>query len=279
MHPLDGCRAKVRRAIQQVNALDTEFGEITRPELYKIVRAEINPKTRKQTLRISSPIKSLEDIPPHWSVVVGEICHDLRSALDYLACQLAILDTGNLRVCDDDTSFPIYLFGPRKRPASGIRKWQAYGVPNGIRFLQSTHIAQIERLQPYHGRNGKRFSSLWLLHELNIADKHRQIQVLVTQLRGVTLRLGQQTEMTINLRGFSVKVDGIEVKTGMPLINGAKVGHPIDAEPNVDVNLGIHPQIRFTQGCDAVKGFPVISTLHRLTDTVSDIIESFTLEF
>ena len=83
----------------------------------------------------------------------------------------------------------------------------------------------------------------------------------------------------VDIPGFSVKVDGIEVKTGMPLINGAKVGHPIDAEPNVDVNLGIHPQIRFTQGCDAVKGFPVISTLHRLTDTVSDIIESFTLEF
>jgi len=276
MHPLDGCRAKICRAGQHINALDAEFREFTKPEFYKIIRAEINPKTGKQTLRISSPVNSLADIPSHWSVVVGEICHDLRSSLDYLTCQLTILDTRNTKTCDENISFPIYLFGPRK--GKGAKRWPPQGVPHGIRFLCPCHATSIKRLQPYQGRNGQRLSPLWLLQELNNADKHRQIQVLTSQARGFTLRSGKLTEMRVGLRGFTVTVNGIRLKTGMPLINRTKVG-TVAADETMDVNQGIRPQIGFAGGCDAVKRLPVIRTLESMTNEVSSIIEFFAPDF
>ncbi|MFQ5873316.1 MAG: hypothetical protein ACE5JL_05900 [Dehalococcoidia bacterium] len=248
---------------------------MTEPDLYKVVRAEINPKTRQQALRISSPIKRIEDIPPCWSVIIGEVCHNLRSALDYLVCEVAILNTGNPRI---NTSFPIYRFGPRKQRAKGISRWPQSGVPVGIQHLKPSHIARIKRLQPYHRRNGQRFSRLWLLHELNNADKHRKIQVVASQLKGVSLGSGFSTETTIHRRGFSVKVGDVQVKTGMPLIDGTKVG-TTDADTNMDMKFGLSPQIRFSYGCNVVKGLPVIHTLKTVADEVSGIIESFAPEF
>jgi hypothetical protein len=43
--------------------------------------------------------------PVRWSVVVGEIIHDLRSALDHLVCQLAIANQNSATM---GHQFPIF---------------------------------------------------------------------------------------------------------------------------------------------------------------------------
>ncbi len=45
------------------------------------------------------------EFTPYFSVVVGDVIHNLRSALDHLAWQLVILDGGQP---NDSTQFPIY---------------------------------------------------------------------------------------------------------------------------------------------------------------------------
>jgi hypothetical protein len=120
------------------------------------------------------------------------------------------------------------------------------------------------------------------LHEMNNADKHREIQVLAFAVRGVRLRFGEPTTLTIKDQGFDVVFHdiGVLIKTGVPLKNGAKIG-TIDAiaSDDMDVNITIEPQIRFAKGWDAVRRRPVISTLNGMADTVSSIVEDFAPKF
>lgn len=64
----------------------------------------------------------------------------------------------------------------------------------------------------------------------------------------------------------------------------------LDITPNGDVrgiryqkeiifNSDLTPGIRFGNGCNAVKGLPVIGVLRNILKEVSDIIESFAKDF
>jgi hypothetical protein len=77
-------------------------------------------------------------VPDKARVLLGEICTNLRSALDYLVVRLSELDSG---VKHRRTQFPIE---PDKKGFKGQRKTYLAGVSD-------THVAAIERLQPYNG--------------------------------------------------------------------------------------------------------------------------------
>lgn len=97
--------------------------------------------------------------------LAGDIIHNLRSALDHLAMQLALL--GNPNLSDKELKqieFPI-AESPEKYENSKARQL------NGIR-TDAMHA--IDRLKPYKGGN----DDLWNLHVLDIIDKHRTLLTL-----------------------------------------------------------------------------------------------------
>jgi len=81
MHPLDGPRAKIERANRQIITLQQSVQGFFRDNLYEIREAEHKSKAGNYPLRVKS---GPQEFPIDWSVVIGEIAHDLRSALDGL---------------------------------------------------------------------------------------------------------------------------------------------------------------------------------------------------
>jgi len=86
-HPLFGVMLKVERAREHLDTLDREVGEFLERELYAVAPS-LNAEADRQILTLKPKLAP----PAHLGVVVGDVVHNLRSALDHLACALALLD-------------------------------------------------------------------------------------------------------------------------------------------------------------------------------------------
>lgn len=133
---------------------------------------EIDSETGQQVFRAHN----LPAINPEWSLTVGDVLHNLRSSLDYLAWQLVTLDGGEP---GNQTQFPI-----RATPFSKRGNLTATQLTPPVRSARI--LAALEACQPYRGPGGEPVavdrSPLWLLHQLNIIDKHRLLLVVVCVL-------------------------------------------------------------------------------------------------
>ena len=218
-HPLDGAVAKLNRAREQIDELNQSFSAAIEGRTSRLVVGE-PLQTGFHTLRLASGQAFVLSLG--WSAVIGEIALDLRSGLDLLACELVLLkpDLVNLR----DISFPIRIFDAKARAGPRKPRWHA-GL---VTPFKREHGAQIKRLQPYHRTKGGRRNPLWLLQELNNADKHRAIQTTAVTMRGATPRTLALTRDpgdvhdTVIVRGFGMDIS--EIQENVPLRDEARVG-------------------------------------------------------
>lgn len=263
MHPLDGPRAKIARAKDQIGSLQFESQRFFNRYIGGAFVGKFNKKTRMYELRIDEGTQATLDIPVTWCVVIGEIAHNLRSALDGLVCQLAIISEPgrDWRFCEDPkTGFPIFLRGPKSRKPASQRF-----ARRKLRYLRPNYVTRIEALQPYKRRNGHRLSALWLLHELNKADKHRLVVVVGGWVMGIALH--------------HIEEGVVKLKGGMWLEPDADTAEVEHAEREMNMYAEHFHEIAFGDGCDAIKGLPVIGTLGRIADSVHEVVESFSDEF
>jgi hypothetical protein len=247
MHPLDGPTFKILRANEHLKKLRTETETFIKENKHRIVIGERHVNTGYYSLRaqVSKP-------PPiEWGVVVGEIAHDLRSALDGIVWQLVILngiDPSTLR--RPQPQFPIFLIEEAERGPCYIR----HGRPMIHERITDKQEALIERLQPYKRSNPNR-NALWLLHELNNADKHRLV-----------LAPAASTSM------FALAETATSPK--MPMRDLMRM---IQFHESLVQHVEMHPkpvpQISFWEGCDAVRDLTVIDTVAHIGQTVNDILE------
>ncbi len=96
-------------------------------------------------------------IPLVFAILIGEICYNLRGALDYLVYELAFLDSGKIV---EGTQFII----------EDKQKVFAFRQKERLNGLNSTHIAAIEALQPYRGCDWTK-----ALRDISNPDKHRRL--------------------------------------------------------------------------------------------------------
>jgi hypothetical protein len=112
--------------------------------------------------------------------VVGDCVHNLRSALDNLAFELALVHKGtkmSKRIAND-SGFPIF------KTSGGFNEHGKLMI-RGIR-PEAKEI--VERLQPYNRGNVPiTTSSLWWLRELSNSDKHRLPHLAVAAAHQITL--------------------------------------------------------------------------------------------
>lgn len=107
--------------------------------------------------------------PPYvtdWSPIIGDCLHNLRSALDHLAYQLA-------RNPNTHTSFPIHSNPPRGPWYRGHK----VRLPNISGGIENDVRRILDAVQPYNRRDLNR--GLDLLRDLDDIDKHRIILVAV----------------------------------------------------------------------------------------------------
>jgi hypothetical protein len=268
MHPLDSPRLKITRAKAEINRPGLMQDAFFTNTHYSVVRAEKDSVSGKYIYRIKidGPPPSLD-----WGIYIGEIAHNLRSALNHLVYQLALLNSSNepeTVAGDKRLQFPIFL---------DEGKFKAKGK-DMIKLLKPVHKSIIKQLQPYNSsgssllktidltERSRRNSPLFWLEEINNADKHRIIQVIGIRTSSFgTTYWGEHPDPFRGVSGvFSILEDG------------AKFG---ESDPDVDVQVQIQPLIAFADGCDAVINKPVCLLLDLVATTVSEIVDSFTSGF
>ena len=180
MHALNGPRLKVQRAIEHLEALKKRrdaFGK-DNPTEYATQRRMNRATGLGEFILVMKTV--LPDPPKEWGVIVGEIAHQLRSALDQVLWQISkhrhptLLDRERLY-------FPI-------KARRGVFQ---DAIPIHLKYLtKRVQQARIRRAQPYFRRKDPFRAPLWIVDSVDIEDKHVTVPVapIYSWLRGAKLR-------------------------------------------------------------------------------------------
>jgi len=158
---LEGCWEKTRRAEQLGRLLNQEWSKALTPESYPVgVEEDGEPGCHRVW------VEAKKSPPLILSVIIGEIAHNLRSALDHLIYRQAVEHVGctaankNARLI----TFPI------------CRDPTFLGEAQALNFVCKDTGALVAKYQPYERGNGY----LAMLHWFNKIDKHRTVHPTAT---------------------------------------------------------------------------------------------------
>lgn len=160
-NPLDAPRLKLERAEKHLQDLETALASFYKLEPCKVVKY-LHSEDGRQIFRSEFTIEP----PPTLSIIAGDAIHNMRSALDWLICQLSLLNGAKTL---KGVEFPIFKDIPTGR-LKGSFQYK-------IRFLPDEAKQATEIIQPYHTGNLAKLQRLWLLQQLDITDKHRGLIV------------------------------------------------------------------------------------------------------
>jgi hypothetical protein len=260
MLDLKGARLKVERAYKHICDLDREKARFLAENPYSVT-----PEYHAEHDATAYRLHKFTDTPDPIPLIAGDAAHNLRSALDHLACALA-RRAGN----DPGTStyFPI-TETPEDYESDGRRK---------IKLLSCPDQKAIGLLKPYAGGN----DLLWGLHRLDIIDKHKILitpaicvsklgfqvsQADIEKALGGLIRFLPSQPMPTRRLEFSIPPNFLAFKENDEIL---WIAGNLEQDENVqltyDIALG-EPEI--------LKGWPILETLVQLKNLVDGIISSF----
>lgn len=235
-HPLDGAFERVKRAGEHLTDLKARIEQWRQAQGNFAILQEHPTIPEKM-------IAGLTEIVPmslRVAILVGEICYNLRTSLDYLVFELALFDSEQAQ---NGTQFPI-----EDKP-KGFAFRKKGGWLNG---LNSAHIAAVEGLQPYKGCNWTK-----ALRNISNPDKHRQIVAFQSNM-----------SLQIAVAGSDPPDAAFHAAPGIK----TRTMHPHLGQ-EVDVKLNLASEIQLSDGT------PIIETLEIIKLKVSETLDAFKPEF
>jgi hypothetical protein len=226
MHPLDSASRKMERACQHLRMLTMEVNAFLDRNPQRVTRET----DAENALYIYHVYAEALTAPPHrFGMIAADAVHNMRSALDHAAWQLALLRTAKP---NRSTAFPIFT----------ERNDRAF-----CRMVCSMPIecqVALEAIQPYHGEH-PRLHLLAILHRLWNMDKHRAIPM--------------------TLHRFNARVYTGPGGSHEWLDNGDVVIRvPIVANPEANLEPYFRPSILFGgDSADDAVGLDVLWKIHR----------------
>ena len=162
MTNFEGINAKIRRARDQINSLKSDMDRFCEDIQQSIVHEVCQDADEQVWVFRDAP----PNVPIEWSVRLGEILYNLRSALDHLVWQLVLANGQNP---GRHNAFPI---------VNKQCNWQ--GATSQLKDVTPEVEIMIKRLQPYTGGIGFPFdvSAFWKLNSLCNIDKHRYLHLV-----------------------------------------------------------------------------------------------------
>ncbi len=200
MHPyLDGVERRLARARAEIATLESYISASRRNLKRNRTVVDVEDDGLKHTVRVYFTWKP----PEEWGLMVGEIVHHLRSVLDNFAYQLV---AANGQTPTSRTEFPVAL----------KQDWFDRVAGDKLSGVDPRALAEIRRLQPFARTDGGNPSThwLWVIHQLDIVDKHQLIHVCVAVpgSAGYTLR---QSDLDC---GCIVRMHFRPLENGTPLM-------------------------------------------------------------
>src|ERR1700677_3025165 len=157
---LTGARLKIERAKKHIAELDaSRLTSLGSKDYFGI------PKFNPSEDRTVFILEDLPEIPESSGAILGDAAHNLRTALDYLACELV---RGSGKEPGGGVYFPISNSANEYEAESGGR---TKGVPDEAKKI-------IDSIHPYFGGN----NLLWALHQLDRVDKHRLVPTVAMRV-------------------------------------------------------------------------------------------------
>jgi hypothetical protein len=247
-HVLDGCFEKVKRAGEHIATFRAE-ADPADPEHPLAFEAEahfhIEPGGESWfiTTCAEAPI-----IPARWGILIGDVAHNLRSALDHLAWQLALHHRRGQRP-SKSTKFPICT-----DPGCWIDK----NTKNALTHLHTDHRTIIERHQPYKRGNKAKAHPLAVLARLSNTDKHQIVVPVVSGIADIPTKV---------IREHGGVVDSLKVNIGVPLEPGAELfryrvtgidlreSGEVDVQFRFDLYVAFEDRSRVDETLEAIQGY------------------------
>ncbi len=261
MDRVTGVRAKIERAEKHIRDLNREVGQFLSTNPYKAI-----PKYNPQSGYTSYYLISFAAVPEPITAIIGDAIHNLRSAWDHLAYQLA-LSNG----ITDENSFSKVCFPIGESRKEYKRIFERKVQP----FLSEKANKAIELLQPHKGANDE----FWAIHWLDIIDKHRALITGVTSailaievgyddivkfMPGVDLGVGPESIPSRLVRFDNANPGRIGTKEG-DVVLMALGNH------ETDNNIKLIFEVAFGEP-EVFKGRPIVKHLAALTDFFSNLI-------
>jgi hypothetical protein len=241
-------RAKLGRADEHLETLDKRIQGFLDTKPYRGV-PDIDAEAGQSLIRA----QVLREPPViEWGLLIGDVLHNLRSALDHLAWRLG----GDPPPNEGTSEFPIFWDKTAFR-TNGINK--VVGVPDHP-------LAIIEDLQPYHRGNTAKNHPLWRLYLLSNFDKHRLLHVSGAVVKTASYMVEAPAGSTSDFEAIRLGPfeDGAVIAT-WPLNPEVDV-----ARPKVNMPFNFSFDIAFDETGPG-RGEPVRDTLQRCRSHIGNV--------
>lgn len=239
---LDAIRSKINRANEHINDLATACKTFIDSTPFVLDRVT-DPSTGYYHFKLTN----IQPPPPEISLITGDAIHNLRSALDHLACEL-VLANGQTPL--RQTCFPIF---------DTATKYQNMDTKK-VRGMSRGALRAIDAAKPYKGGN----EALYTLHELDIADKHHALLTTIVAVGEAAI------EVRITLQNF--KAPPFALPNFQTPLNGGDVF--FICEPGVEDQTRIDFDVALCEP-KIIKGRPIVRALRWLVKEVDDTVTSF----
>ena len=240
--PLYGPTLKIERSKCHISEFQETAQRFLGDRPYKLV-AKSDAEGTKLVIRVK------KTIPLELSAIIGDAVHNLRSALDLLACDLVRRAGKSV----DRVYFPFANNADDLGRVIKKRKLDRAGPKV---------VSLIKNLKPYKGGNGL----LRAIHDLDIADKHKLLVPIATLggLADASMSFGDTTVIRLKNVSFG------------PLENDVEIVHfPAAQHIEIAKETTLAITISFGNAEPFVENKPVFGTLHQMADLVQGIIETF----
>lgn len=267
-HPMNGCRAKLERAKETLDALELEIATYLSqdPPPVRLEKKHINGGLEYAFLAYGEPYP-----PLRLSVITGEIVHHMRSSLDHLIHALVVNNGAKPTL---QHQFPICT--TEKAFKQACERGQISNVGANARRL-------ICSVQPFTTPTPDD-TILYVVSQYDNTDKHRLL-VVVTAVadldKTVTIGTNKALSETAGRCGKLPNIVGFgEMGTKQLSDEGVVVWSIKLAEPapELTADATLVPQLALAQ-CGRVKFAPLIPTLRNILAGTRHTIELFAGEF
>lgn len=185
-----------------------------------------------------------------FGLIVGDVVHNLRSALDYLVAACAIADDRTI----NDTAFPIV-----REEAQFEGRLQKKARKAGPVAMQV-----IRGLKPYAGGN----DALVVIHQLDLTDKHRLIEPVACTMEAKVTAGGWNA---LPHKDFSGTLNSAHSESQfIPVSEGYEAAIPTEVSYTGEIVFAPDTPLA---------GEPCVEALNRLVDATADAISEFEAAF
>jgi hypothetical protein len=252
---LAGVWLKEARAREHMQVLKTEMETFLDVHPHRRIE-QLNPDTGEYVLKLTS-----EPTPPEWGPIVGDVIHNLRSALDHLVWELAV---SNGKV---PPPFPL----PKSSPWADLqfpivdnagKPIKVWGVSEAVRRY-------ITAQQPLPTNTGPIPNGLYTLRQLSNIDKHRRLHTTGAYL--MDMELWQQVTADGEMAFSDLHVAAFPAK----FTQDTEILRFTVTPPNIKVGMDktrIDTAIGFDESLGRAEGVPVIGALAEVGVAVATII-------